>query len=294
MKSKLFLSLLALSLLPTQLCATIVKAEIWQRPNGTRVIVLGTGLQESSAAKQQVTDCLDCLKSLKNPYVLIGNPYSYDESIENAMVIIPAVADMVRKNGISHDVATIFHPKDFESINDDNIMPLAKKFLAEALRLKNTMPASLKRHYTILLASLALTIKQLPSVVQMPSLDFNNSTEGKPHRYDALASIYTMIHEGEFLFSYMLASYVERQAAKESCVLLDESIMDAFAEALKMIGYARITTFGTYTEDAVQEMYEQKRHTHDTHNESSCAEENPIMDAVMNHFALNLKDVFNK
>ena len=294
MKSKLLLSLLALSCLPAQLCATIVRAEIWQRPNGTRIIILGDDIEECPAEQQQVIDCTNYLKSLKNSYVLKLTDLSSQ------------FAQQISSAGIPHDVITFVPDLD---CCDINITPLAKEFLADAQQLQATIPAKLKDHYNTLLASFQAHINALRSIESVPSNPDDYCTQCNPDLC-LPSTMDPMFDLAQSIFSYMLASRLEHKAANESCLLLDSSMMNALAQALPNLGYKRVANFGTFTPEAAEAMFMEKwfaliaAHSQDGNDSCSCcsdededdggALETSIMNEVMNHFALNLNDIFKR
>lgn len=288
MKTNLLVSFLALSCLSAQLCATVVRAQVWQRPNGTHAIILGDDIEECPAEKQQILACADYLKRLKNSYVLKVTHLSSE------------FAQEISSAGIPHDLITFVPDLD---CGDINITPLAKKFLADAQQLQETIPAKLKDDYNTLLASLEAHIKALRPIESVPSNPDDCCTECNPDLCPS-STLDPMFDLAQSIFSCMLASRLEHKAANESCVLLDSSMMNSLAQALAKLGYTRTASYGTFTPEAAHAMYMQKwdaqqaAHAQDC-NEACCSEdgdlnEDPIMEEVMNHFALNLNDIFKR
>lgn len=289
MKSKLLVSLLTLSLLPAQLCATIVNLEVWQRPNGSRIIVLGDDSAQCPAEKQQAIDCINYLKSLTNPYLL---------RVRDAA---SKFASEISNANIPHDVVT-FVPDNLND-GDINITPLAHQFLTKA-RLYEPIPTKLSIRYNALLASFEAHTNALRPIELVPSNPDDFCLQCNPH-VCLPSTINPMLDIAQSLFTYMLASRLEHKAAKQSFVLLESSMMNALAQPLQTLGYTRIATFGTFTQEAANALYLQKWETkqalqaqNDNGTCSCCSEEENLtddllMEEVMNHFALNLKDIFN-
>jgi hypothetical protein len=288
MKSKLLLSLLTLSLLPAQLCATIVRAETWQRPNGTRIIILGDDdMEECPAEKQQIIDGAKYLKSINKPYFLKFKNLTSEFAFE------------ISNAGIPYD--------DLDFVSDDldsctfNITALAKKFLANAQ--KETISATLNDDYNTLLASLKTHTNALRPIESVPSNPDDCCVTCNPDLClpSTLDPLFDIAHS---IFGYAIASRLEHKAATESCVLIESSMMNALAQPLQKLGYTRTATFGTFTDEAAQAMFTQKwdalqaQHAHNGTCSCSSDEdddggelETSIMNEVMNHFALNLNEV---
>ena len=77
MKLALFLSLAILSLIPAQLCATIVRVDQWQRPDGTSIIILGDMHIDNSITSQQRNALLDHLRSNRNAQLIVEDDGLY-------------------------------------------------------------------------------------------------------------------------------------------------------------------------------------------------------------------------
>jgi len=289
MKSKLLLSLLTIFLVPAQLGATVVQAEVWQRPNGTRIVILGDNLEECPAEKQQIIDCTIYLKSLTKPYFL---------KVKN---LSSEFASKISNAGIPHDDLT-FVPDDLDSCTI-NITPLAKKFLADAQQ--ETMSAKLKDDYNTLLASFEAHVKTLRPIESLPYGPDDCCTECNPDLCLSL-TLDQMFDIAQSIFDYILASRLENKAANESCVLIESSMMNALAHPLQKLGYTRTATFGTFTPEAAETMFMEKwdalQAQYAQNGTCSCSSDEDdggelatsIMNEVMNHFALNLKEIFKQ
>lgn len=86
MTSKLILTVSILSLLPAQVSATIVKAEVWEKQTSSflfftfkkRIIVLFENSQKCANEMKQINDCASYLKTLNNPCFLTISDQSHN------------------------------------------------------------------------------------------------------------------------------------------------------------------------------------------------------------------------
>jgi hypothetical protein len=286
----LLLSLLISSLLPAQLRATIVQAEVWQRPNGTRVVILGDEVEHGDTQKQQVVDCLEHLKNKNdNAYILIARTMGFPLYV-SPLHFSHTMANVMRQQNILYEDIAAFNGKyilaDLPNSSKDFSI-FCNKFLTESLHLQETIPAPLHDSYNQKLISFSKLIAQLPSSGFLSECCDPSIING-------------IFNSGQLLFIPMLATHLERNAAKESFLIVETSLLhlenspiNSLATELQSLGYTRIASIGTYTEQGARELYQQKI-TAQAENYPRFSDKDPIMIEVVDHFALNLKEIFNR
>jgi hypothetical protein len=296
MKNTLSLSLLALFLVPAQLGATVVRASIWQRPNGTRVVILENDTivhhTETSIAaeKQQALECVTYVCQNKNNVHVFLPKFNQDQrgsmqldiectplSFETNSRLPEDVHYGLCENRLSYTLLNLFTDKSF---NKRTINP---KLFAETLldtSKKVTIPNALRLNYIQHQKAVEKYLGSLPSALTYRSLE-KWIVRNIEKNQTALDNVF---HHGLRLFITTLAAQVDNPSVtqKNTLIISEEICMRMLQDPLTALGYKHIATVG---EPYLVQLYAAY---------GQCGgQANATEDEVTNKCALNLKDILN-
>jgi|GEM_PF-6701568 hypothetical protein len=304
MKSKLLLSLLTLSLLPAQLSATIVRAEVWQRPNGTRIVILSDDVIthhtkiSAEIEKQQAIDCVTHFAQNKDT-LHVFMPKFYQEQmitmcleVEDAPLsfkshsrLIDDVHSGLCENRLPYTLLSFFTDKSLNE-NTINLKLFAQTLLDQS---QNAMiPHALKSDYMQHQKAVAKCLKSLPAALTYRSLA---KWLDRSEKHETLSD--TLMYRSVRLFSITLAAHIAHAsvAQKDTFIVSEEVCMKMMQRPFTALGYKHIATFGEPYLIQLNAAYEQcpKGVLHTTNDEL-----NAIENEVTNRCALNLNQVFKR
>lgn len=285
MKSALYLSLLSLFLVPAQLAATVVRVNVWQRPNGTCVTIVGNETGSSDVETQQTLDFIQYAKNT-NAHVLAGIVYGYSQPVSTDFVA--RVATMVRSNGINNDIFNLDAASAHDDSNlDQKLLNRAKTALQEAAKIEKSLPKNFKNDFKKLQLSLAACIKQMTNAFKRPD-----------HKQDPVKNFMLLNMAGslyESLLTYTLIARIASPALnqKATAVCIENDHVALLEAALKKLGYTRISTRGSYVKEDADALYAKESAANiPSETESNLPQDNrdPLAQSIMNRYALNLKE----
>ena len=304
MKSKLLLSLLTLALLPAQLSATVVCAEIWQRPNGTRVVILENDVIthhteiSTQIEKQQAIDCVTHFAQNKNN-LHVFMPKFYQEqmtsmcldiedapsSFKNRSRLVDDVHYGLCENRLPYTPLSFFTDKSLNK-NAINLKLFAQTLLDQSQ--KAIIPNALKSDYMQHQKAVAKYLKSLPSALSYRSLaKWLDRSEKNQSLSDRL------MYHAVRLFNISLAAQIANAsvAQKDIFIVSEEVCIKMMQRPLSALGYTHIATLGEPYLIQLNAAYEQcPKGFLDTTND----ELNAIENEVTNRCALNLNELFKK
>ena len=319
MKSKLLLSLLALSCLPAQLCATIIRAEVWQRPNGTRVIILGDTAKSTKAEEEQIIACVTHLKHQKNKaHVFI--PHFYQEPLAAlAMETInleakstPSCFDPSRviddvhygvcENRIPYTMLDLFTNASFNK-NEINLKLFAQTLLDNSKKI--AIPAALQPAYAEHLKEVQDNLPLLPGALALEDNDEDYATNPTTlpqwlddQNCEMVFSV--LLNHSIGLFSTTLAAHIADPslAQKDIYIISQEVCITMMKKHLTALGYKHVTSLGITCWNRLDNLYQAiaaKNPAPQTmSSDEFSAYDYGIRLQVLNKVALNMNEVFKK
>jgi hypothetical protein len=247
MKNTLSLSLLAaLFLVPAQLGATVVRASIWQRPNGTHIVIIGDASDASHAEKKQATDCIKYLQNQNNIH-LIAFPMT--DTLATASNFSLMMGQFFNITGADVEVRYLFGPGD---LADATIQchACADKILNEAGLKEHIIPAPLKAEFKKLQSAIANCSPVLPHSFHLAMMESTCEDCCGVDAIEARKNAILFFENYAHLHYHLLASRLTEPsvAHKDTYVYLydsnyaQDSTFKLFEDLMAKVGYTQIAT----------------------------------------------------
>ena len=262
MKSALYLSLLSIFLVPVQLCATIVRVDQWQRPDGTSIIILGDMHIDNSITSQQRNALLDHLRSNRNAQLIVEDDGLY-RSHNN---FLPTLVKEAQEKGI--DALSI----EFRELNESN-----KKHNLHYCNVLNEKSASIEAAIAAFNnKNISEDFKYAQSLLE--TLKESVEKDGKLPLL--LHPQLDVVERGIFNYACLAAITNSSIQKKDIYICVGDIHADFLADRLKKLGYTPIFRKSGYTQ------YEWHALTRDL---TRTGDNIPLWDFINKH-ALDLKD----
>lgn len=263
MKSKLILSLLALSLLPAQLCAIPVALNTFRASNGHRITIIqnlavpcdnGNPKRSMQHEEECRNELLAHIRSKKNVHVLAKDPYldttiSVTQFINQTENTTPAyLTGMVvsaRNNGIEANSIEFIN----FMVNDTGIINLAIK---QCDRIKDTIPAAFKNDFQTIVPSLSKLKKKASRYALKDvgpdnifngykAMVINNDYEEKAEKYNAYAiELSNLVSK---ILNYTALSHIANDAVRGKETYICVPVNSSLHGYLETLGYKNIFSF---------------------------------------------------